>query len=438
MKKIIFIIVISFIKQPAAAQHWLPVADYFGIMVTSMCANSNYLYASQEFSNGDSTLIYKWNGSAWDSVGSNCTIWNTKLIIYNDTLISVKCNGGLISKFDGTNWQTFSQSVVGIVGMDVYDNTLYVTGYFDTINGTPCHQIAKWDGNSWSDIDTTTWLYLGAPGCAAIYNGELYFGGNMSNYNNSLSRLVKWNGSYWSSVGNMSFGGIAWINCMAVYKGELYIGGELNNVLPGGTGHGIMRWNGTRWDDMQGGIGNGQSQVFAMQVYNNDLYVVGNFSNAGGLPASSIAKWDGSKWCSLGGYTDNGILTIAVYDSAIYVGGSFTLIGGDSAKYVAKWIGGTYVDSCTAPNGINEYELLLSEFYFYPNPSSSTITINYPLNSSPYCLIISDALGREVKTEMLPAKTTRKELDIAKLATGVYSVMVQTNEGRVTRKLVKE
>src|SRR5689334_24518190 len=49
----------------------------------------------------------------------------------------------------------------------------------------------------------------------------------------------------------------------------------------------------------------GVSSANALLVSGSDLYVGGGFTNAGGVPASHIAKWDGSNWSALGGGLDN-------------------------------------------------------------------------------------------------------------------------------------
>lgn len=36
--------------------------------------------------------------------------------------------------------------------MAVYNNELYIGGYFDRVNGDTIYNIAKFDGTSWSDV----------------------------------------------------------------------------------------------------------------------------------------------------------------------------------------------------------------------------------------------------------------------------------------------
>jgi hypothetical protein len=71
------------------------------------------------------------------------------------------------------------------------------------------------------------------------------------------------------------------------------------------------------------------------------LYVSGGFASAGGLPASNIAKWNGSSWSALGSGLDNSSTRLAVWDDgngeALYVCGGFSNAGGQASPRLAKW-----------------------------------------------------------------------------------------------------
>jgi hypothetical protein len=72
-----------------------------------------------------------------------------------------------------------------------------------------------------------------------------------------------------------------------------------------------------------------------------DLYAGGSFTTAGGMPANSIGKWDGSAWSTL----DSGVTggpSPAVYALAVdgaghlFVGGEFLLAGTNVSPYIAQ------------------------------------------------------------------------------------------------------
>ena len=62
------------------------------------------------------------------------------------------------------------------------------------------------------------------------------------------------------------------------------------------------------WSSLGTGSGNGvNSNVNALAISGSDLYVGGNFTQAGGLTANRVARWNGSVWSSLGTGSGNGV-----------------------------------------------------------------------------------------------------------------------------------
>ena len=70
----------------------------------------------------------------------------------------------------------------------------------------------------------------------------------------------------------------------------------------------------------------------------------------------------------------------------------------------------------------------------YPNPASSTITIENNSSSIITSITISDINGRKV----LEAKNDKSNIDISSLVKGVYLVKVSSDNGNVTKKLIRE
>lgn len=79
--------------------------------------------------------------------------------------------------------------------------------------------------------------------------------------------------------------------------------------------------------------------VTSLTVHNTDLYAGGYFTNAGGVAASRVAKWDGSSWSALGSGINSWVYALTSHNGDLYAGGSFTIAGGVSAVYVARWDG---------------------------------------------------------------------------------------------------
>ncbi|MBN2562926.1 MAG: hypothetical protein JXQ75_18540 [Phycisphaerae bacterium] len=97
------------------------------------------------------------------------------------------------------------------------------------------------------------------------------------------------------------------------------------------------------------------------------LYVGGQFSTAGGMPAKSIAKWDGSAWSPLGTGAENGgvvyALAVSETDGLLYVGGAFGNMGGQAGtKRIAKWNGTAWSD---VGGGMSENNAGIRALAFY-------------------------------------------------------------------------
>jgi len=91
--------------------------------------------------------------------------------------------------------------------------------------------------------------------------------------------------------------------------------------------------------------------VQALAVYDDGdgpaLYVGGSFTLAGGVPAGSVARWDGSNWSPLGSGLD-GVIAPRVHRMivadvgdglSLYVAGTFTTAGGVDVGNIARWDG---------------------------------------------------------------------------------------------------
>ena len=102
----------------------------------------------------------------------------------------------------------------------------------------------------------------------------------------------------------------------------------------------IAKWDGSTWSALGSGM-NGDVCVNALAVSGTNLYAGGSFTTAGGVPANNIAKWDGSAWSALGSgmgwRTTWYVYALAVSGTNLYAGGYFTNAGG--------------VPATTSPNG---------------------------------------------------------------------------------------
>ena len=434
------------------AQNWQSLGSgaNSGVWVFYTDTASNSLYVGGNFGyadNLDVNGIARWDGTAWDSLGSGitgCTFMclPVKAIAkYNGEIYaggSFPNMGGIpnrIAKWDGNNWSDISGGVQGIVSeFMVYNNELYVGGTFDTAGTVAANGLAKWNGTQWSDV-------YGLPNyfspnqnsimALEVYNGELYVAGNFSD-TGGYRDIVKYDGANWVPLENGILGGIGGINTMVVYKGELYVGG-LFYKSAGNVDDNIMKWNGSNWSEVAGGVDPLNGQVYDMIVYNGELYVVGEFLSAGGVPANRIAKWDGTEWCGLGSSFDNTILAVGVLNNMLYIGGGFWTIDGDSISRIAKWTGGSYVDTCGAIIGVEQLTINDEQITVYPNPARSQLSIKGNIDI-PATFELYDITGRKVKQEAVG----NGSIDVSSLAKGLYVWQIKTPDVSVRGKFIKQ
>ena len=100
-------------------------------------------------------------------------------------------------------------------------------------------------------------------------------------------------------------------------SGNLYICGSFTAVGEAAA-NGLAKWDGTRWSTLGSGV---NGYVSALVVVGNDVYAAGAFTTAGGLPATNIAKWDGTNWSAVGAGVD--VTDPYAFVTALAVSGSY-------------------------------------------------------------------------------------------------------------------
>jgi len=198
------------------------------------------------------------------------------------------------------------------------------------------------------------WVSMGGlPGTDGIVRaavvdgfGHLYIGGSFTIVGDVLAtNIAKRNGSNWSSVG-AGIGGSGANGNPSVYAltssgTNLYVGGDFTTA-GGIAASSIAKWDGSSWSALGSGMASGTHQVFSLAMSGSLLYAGGFFGTAGGSTVNYIAKWDGTNWSALGSGMNNGVYALAVSGSNVYAGGVFTLAGGSTVNRVAKWDGNSW------------------------------------------------------------------------------------------------
>ena len=138
-----------------------------------------------------------------------------------------------------------------------------------------------------------------------------------------------------------SMGGIGGVNSTVTAtvvdaSGNLYIGGGFFTIAGDAFATSIAKWDGSRWMALGSGL---NGYVYALAVSGSNLYAAGDFTMADGTPATNVARWNGGKWSAVGSGLNNIVYSLAAVGSDVYAGGFFTAAGGSTASRIAKWNG---------------------------------------------------------------------------------------------------
>jgi trimeric autotransporter adhesin len=278
-----------------------------------------------------------------------------------------------IARWDGSEWSTCGTGVSGgpdprVIALIVHDDgdgpALIAAGSFLAIDGVPANSIARWNGASWSPlgVGTTNGVNDTVLALTSFDDGggsKLYAGGTFTQAGGlPAGHVARWNGRAWEPLGDGATNGTnePVYALLAFDDGAgaaLYAGGEFTEA-GGNPALRIARWKGTRWSPI-GDITGAEfvTWVSVLAAFDDGsgggpaLVAGGSFTAAGGVPAQSIARWDGGSWSALGSAAANGVngqvYALTAFDDgrgpALYVGGEFVIAGGVSTGRLARWDG---------------------------------------------------------------------------------------------------
>lgn len=359
--------------------------------------------------------------------------WNGELYAGGDIYLINGEPAYNIARWDGNAWQHLGTGLNALVTrIRAYEDGLYVTGYFDQAGDVTAHGVARWDGTMWHSVFDLPLLSSSAGynrvNDVAWYNGELYIGGNLQGQNDMVD-IARYDGTMWRAVGQGIQGSFSAVNLLEVHDGLLYVAGGFAQTQPFGPpdnpGCGIVTWNGEEWGTLgEGTCGSPNPTIYRMSWIRDTLYVTGRFNTIGGVPSGRVAKWDGTRWCSLvpPDYFYPDIVALGSFRDTLLVGGSFVVAGPDSIDRVAQWVGGNYTSACGTGVGLEESEQNEDGLHLYPNPASTRVTLSGDLPVGSNEVTVHDATGRIVDTHRLSAN---RSFGIEALPAGCYFVRVK-------------
>jgi hypothetical protein len=325
---------------------------------------------------GDLIGIVKWDGSAWSTLNGGIDGPVYALAVFDDgsgpalyAAGDFSTAGGVaaagIARWDGTTWSPLAAGVGGVVhALSAFtlgeEPGLYLAGEFTAVAGgdVTAYNIARWDGACFRALGAGTDGLN--PAVYALASADdvgvpaLYAGGHFSIVGNvAAHHVARWDGSAWSAVGDG--------DGLSHYARDFHAYDDGNGPALYTTGYfsgagataatNVARWTRSGWTTLGSGLEGTQYPAGrALATFDDGsgpaLYVGGKFAFAGGVPADSIARWDGAYWSPVGSLTGDAlpdVLTLSAFDDgtdpALYAGGWFTSADGADANHIAKWDG---------------------------------------------------------------------------------------------------
>ncbi len=393
--------------------------DVYGLGVGTHPPGSREVYAGGGFSAVGTGPIpassaARWDGWRWTPAGAGFHSKNTLNWVVND-FADVDATGAMgpvpgvyaagdfyfsgttplnhLARWDGEQWVDVGGGVntpglwSGLFTVGEYDEpgsappVLYVGGIFVTAGPVPVKALARWDGQTWSEVGGGLGPYTQSPSnrpsvyALQEYDDDgagprptgLYVGGIYKTAGGiTVNSIARWDGSSWEGLG------AGFVTTTAVYSlgvfdddgpgpgpAYLYVG---SNLWVNGTPEAqyLTRWNGSAWSTVPGVLYPQFAGIpFAMAAFDDDgpgprplsLFLGGQFSfYSAGPPIHFIARWDGQQLHGLSGTVSGGgagthVRALAVLDEdgpgpnpgGLYVGGRFYYAGGLPALGLARW-----------------------------------------------------------------------------------------------------
>ena len=258
----------------------------------------------------------------------------------------------------GQSWSELGSGVSGLYGnssvlsLCADGSNVYAAGDF-THNGK--YYVAKWNGSSWSELDSSYRIGTRINAMCFDASGNLYIaGGQLDSLGNNV---LKWNGTSWSALGTggnslssasgfFDSGPGVLAMCVSA-SGNVFVGGAIEHFIGGSGGYAVYRFNGTSWS--MAGTTTFNNYVDAISVDpSGNVYAGGSFDSVGvGIYIAKLSPPYTGTWGNSGHFNGFVLTICAVADNEVYAAGGFIRTAG-SELYVAKWNGTSWGELCSS------------------------------------------------------------------------------------------
>jgi hypothetical protein len=266
-----------------------------------------------------------------------------------------------------------------VCAMEVFDDgtgpALYVLGRFNEAGGEPADNIAKWDGEAWTEVGggladpVIDWVAAWSD--MLIWDdgtgSALYVASNYATYGGqAVGGIAKWDGKSWTELDGGVDGSIFTLGVYDDGNGEALYAGGVFTTAGGAPAYNIAKWDGEQWSalpEAPDGILNATSDRPHTMITWDDgtgekLYIGGDYFSDQSQ-TRSLLTWDGTEWGVITGAGPE-IHGLGIFDDgsgeALYAGGHINFVGGEHA--VGKWDGTQWTPIGGFPNPASVKTLL--------------------------------------------------------------------------------
>jgi hypothetical protein len=260
-----------------------------------------------------------------------------------------------VAGWNGRGWHALGRGIDGtITRMATRGEELFVIGAFTSAGGAAATNVARWDGSGWAALGSG----LSGNLTAIAVTDQNVLVAQMLDTNFVVWR---WQDPVWTQVVSATIKG-DWpigIRVILAMDDSIIVGGSFQ-MIDGITVNNLARWDGQQWHSFGSGLtGQGPfvpndfpfSSVAALLRDGTNLYAGGSFTNAGGVAAKNVARWDGNLWSPVGeglpGFAYcpgciEPVTSLCLVEGTLFAGGKFVSQSDAGPSYLARWDGSNW------------------------------------------------------------------------------------------------